>query len=169
MAILNLIYYPDSRLRNFSKPVKKIDEKVKKLVSDMFETMYFNEGIGLAAPQVGINLEIITINLKKKKEIILINPKIIDQSSDSSYIEEGCLSIPDQRARIKRNNFIKIEALNILGKKVKFSAKSLLSICIQHEIDHLKGKLFIDYLSEFKKKRIKKKMLKLNKFNTIKK
>ncbi|HET9678739.1 MAG: peptide deformylase [Buchnera aphidicola (Tetraneura akinire)] len=163
MSILNLIYYPDNRLRTLSKPVKKIDKEIKKLISDMFETMYFNEGIGLAAPQVGINLEIITINLKKKKEIVLINPKIIDQSLESSYLEEGCLSIPNQRAKIKRNNFIKIEALNILGKKIEISAQSLLSICIQHEIDHLNGKLFIDYLSNFKKERIKKKILKINK------
>ncbi|CAL4325055.1 Peptide deformylase [Buchnera aphidicola (Eriosoma lanigerum)] len=163
MSVLNLLYYPDPGLRIKAEPVKKMNSKINKIINDMFETMYFQEGIGLAATQVGINLKIIVINIDQIEEIVLINPKLIEKYGNS-YIEEGCLSIPDQRAKINRSNFIKIQAINRIGNKIEITASSLLSICIQHEMDHLEGKLFIDYLSLLKQNRIEKKIKKLYKF-----
>ncbi|QCI22924.1 peptide deformylase [Buchnera aphidicola] len=164
MSLLKILYYPDMRLRLIAKPVNKIDQKIQEIAENMINTMHQEEGIGLAATQVNIQLQIIVINTmeKEKNNLVLINPKIIEKEGNIS-IEEGCLSIPEYRASIPRYNYIKVQAINLHGKKIEMEAKSIVSICIQHEIDHLKGKLFIDYLSQFKRERIQKKFTKLNK------
>ncbi|QCI24001.1 peptide deformylase [Buchnera aphidicola (Macrosiphoniella sanborni)] len=164
MPFLKILYYPDKRLRLVAKPVTNINKTTNEIINNMIDTMNQEDGIGLAATQVNIQLQIIVTNTMKKKEnnLVLINPKIIEKEGNIS-IEEGCLSIPEYRASIPRFNYIKVQALNRDGKKIEIEAKSILSICIQHEIDHLKGKLFIDYLSQFKKDRIEKKFKKLKK------
>lgn len=147
MSIKNIIQYPDQRLRLIAKPVKKINTYIKKIINDMFDTMYANNGIGLAATQINIQKKIIIINAIKTQEnpLILINP-IILKKKGIIKTEERCLSIPKKKAYISRFKEIKIQALNYNGKKIQLKAKKLLSICIQHEIDHLLGKLFIDYV-----------------------
>ena len=130
----------------------------------MIDTMYQEEGIGLAATQVNIQLQIIVINTmeKEKNNLVLINPKIIKKEGSIS-IEEGCLSIPKYRTSVPRYNYIKVQAINFYGEEIEIETESIVSICIQHEIDHLKGKLFIDYLSKFKRDRIQKKIKKFKK------
>ncbi|AEO08828.1 peptide deformylase [Buchnera aphidicola str. Ak (Acyrthosiphon kondoi)] len=164
MSLLKILYYPDTRLRLIAKPVNEVNKKIKKIVNNMIDTMYQEEGIGLAATQVNIQLQIIVINTmeEEKNNLVLINPKIIKKEGNIS-IEEGCLSIPEYRASIPRYNYIKVQAINIYGEKIEIEAESILSICIQHEIDHLQGKLFIDYLSKFKRERIQKKIQKKRK------
>ncbi|CAL4324994.1 Peptide deformylase [Buchnera aphidicola (Eriosoma grossulariae)] len=166
MSVLNLLYYPDPGLRIKAQPVKIFNNQINKIIHDMFDTMYAQDGIGLAAPQVGINLKIIVININQMEEIVLINPQLIEYFGNS-YVEEGCLSIPDQRSKINRSQTIKIKAINKQGEKIEIIASSLLAICIQHEMDHLEGKLFIDHLSLIKKQRIEKKIKKLIKLNKI--
>ncbi|WP_348666390.1 peptide deformylase [Arsenophonus symbiont of Ornithomya chloropus] len=162
MSILNILYYPDERLRNIATTVKKIDSNIQHIVNDMFETMYEKKGIGLAATQVNINKRIIVIDISTSfsEKLTLINPVILEKSG-SIKSQEGCLSIPEQHAFISRYKYIKIKAFNINGKEFELKNDSLLSICIQHEIDHLNGKLFIDYLSALKRQRILKKLNKL--------
>ena len=164
MSVLKILYYPDQRLRLIAKPVEKITKEIYKITNNMIDTMYQEEGIGLAATQVNIQLQIIVIHKtdSTEKNLILINPKIIEKKGSIS-IEEGCLSIPEYRAFVPRFNYIKIQAINLNGNTVEIEADSILSICIQHEIDHLNGKLFIDYLSELKRERILKKFIKLKK------
>ncbi|QCI25114.1 peptide deformylase [Buchnera aphidicola (Rhopalosiphum padi)] len=164
MSVLKILQYPDQRLRLIAKPIKKITKEIHNIANNMIDTMYQEEGIGLAAIQVNIQLQIIVINKINQKEdhLILINPKIIERKGSIS-IEEGCLSIPEYRAFVPRFNYIKIQALNLNGDKKEIEADSILSICIQHEIDHLNGKLFIDYLSELKKERILKRINKIKK------
>ncbi|WMY94966.1 MAG: peptide deformylase [Arsenophonus sp.] len=168
MSILNILYYPDDRLRNIATTVKKIDSKIQNIVHDMFETMYHKKGIGLAATQVNINKRIIVIDISRSfsKKITLINPVILETSGFIKS-EEGCLSIPNQHAFISRYKYIKIKASNIDGKEFELKNDSLLSVCIQHEIDHLNGKLFIDYLSPLKRERILKKIKKLQRIKKI--
>ncbi|WP_343152586.1 peptide deformylase [Buchnera aphidicola] len=143
---MKILLYPDKRLRKRAKPVQKINEKIKIIINDMFKIMECNEGIGLAATQVDIHLQIIVIGKINNlcNPFALINPKIIKKSG-SSGIEEGCLSIPKKKIFVPRYEKIKIKGINEKGEKIIFTAKSLLSICIQHEIDHLIGKLIIDY------------------------
>ncbi|CAL4325556.1 Peptide deformylase [Buchnera aphidicola (Protaphis terricola)] len=165
MSVLKILQYPDSRLKIIAKPINKITKEIKKISYDMLDTMYKKEGIGLAATQVNIPLQIIVVrsnNNNKKPYLILINPEIIEKKGNIS-IEEGCLSIPEYRAFIPRSKYIKVKAINLYGNLIEIEAKSILSVCIQHEIDHLKGKLFIDYLSLLKQERIKKKIRKINK------
>ncbi|QCI25680.1 peptide deformylase [Buchnera aphidicola (Sitobion avenae)] len=166
MSFLKILYYPDSRLRLIAEPVNEVNKKIQTIAKNMIDTMYKEEGIGLAATQVNIQLQIIVVNVikEKKNNLVLINPEIIEQSGSIS-IEEGCLSIPEYHASIPRSNYIKVQAINLYGEKIEIEAKSIVSICIQHEIDHLKGKLFIDYLSKFKQERIQKKFKKLKKRN----
>lgn len=164
MSVLKILRYPNQQLRLIAKPVIKINSKVHNIIDNMIETMHQEEGIGLAATQVDIQLQIVVISKldQKKDNLILINPKIIEKKGSIS-IEEGCLSIPEYRAFVPRSNYIKVQALNSHGNNIEIEANSLLSICIQHEVDHLQGKLFIDYLSELKKSRIQKKIKKINK------
>ena len=167
MSKKKILTLPDPILRKTSEPVEKIDKKVKNLMDDMLETMYAAPGIGLAAVQIGILKRIIVIDLakegEKKKPIFIVNPEIISQSSDLVSYEEGCLSIPNQFAEVERPNTCKIKFLDYEGNKKELEAKGLLSTCIQHEIDHLNGILFIDYLSKLKKEMIIKKVKKQKK------
>ncbi|UNB92360.1 MAG: peptide deformylase [gamma proteobacterium endosymbiont of Trioza apicalis] len=150
MSILKLLIYPDKKLRKIAKPVKKINYVIKQNIKNMFKTMYKKKGIGLAATQININKQIIVIDISKNKNknIVLINPIIINKYGDYS-INEGCLSIPKYYAYIKRAKKIIVKAININNKIYIFKAKNLLAVCIQHEIDHLLGRLFIDYLPLF--------------------
>jgi peptide deformylase len=166
MSLLKILYYPDKRLRLVAKPIREINENIKNIANNMMDTMYQENGIGLAATQVNIPLQIIVISAmeKEKNNLILINPQIIKKEGNIS-IEEGCLSIPEYRAFVPRFNYITVQALNLYGEKIKIKTDSIVSICIQHEIDHLEGKLFIDYLSKIKQERIYKKFKKIEKRN----
>ena len=157
--ILNILKYPDERLRTIAKPVVSVDETIKQKVRDMFETMYDASGVGLAATQVNFHQRIIVIDIsvQRNEPICLINPEIIEKSGEIES-EEGCLSVPDYSAKIIRANDIKVLALNLDGETSEFDAGEALSICIQHEIDHLDGILFVDHLSKLKQKRLKKKV-----------
>ena len=167
MSKKKILTLPDPILRKTSEPVEKINKTIKNLMDDMLETMYAAPGIGLAAVQIGILKRIIVIDLakegEKKKPIFIVNPEIISQSSDLVSYEEGCLSIPNQFAEVERPNTCKIKFLDYEGNKKELEAKGLLSTCIQHEIDHLNGILFIDYLSKLKKEIIIKKAKKQKK------
>ncbi|QCI21773.1 peptide deformylase [Buchnera aphidicola (Hyadaphis tataricae)] len=163
MSLLKILSYPDERLRMIAKPVNDINEKIKTIANNMIETMYQKNGIGLAAVQVNIPLQIIVVKKmeNQKNDLILINPEIIKKKGSVST-EEGCLSIPEYRSSVPRSKYITVKTSNIYGKEIEFEATSILSICIQHEIDHLYGKLFIDYLSKFKRQRLRKKIEKMN-------
>ena len=156
--ILNILKYPDKRLRTIAKPVVRVDETIKQQVKDMFETMYEAPGIGLAATQVNFHQRIIVIDISDQcnEPICFINPEIIEKSGEIQW-EEGCLSVPDYYENVIRYNDIKVQALNQLGETFELEASEMLSVCIQHEIDHLNGILFVDYLSKLKQKRLKKK------------
>ncbi|MGP1958583.1 MAG: peptide deformylase [Arsenophonus sp. NC-CH8-MAG3] len=162
MSVLNILHYPDERLRKIAKPVKKVDAEIKRIVNDMLETMYEEGGIGLAATQVNIHQRIILIDVSKyrNEKLILINPVILERSGKTG-IKEGCLSVPEERAFIPRSKRLKIKALDVNGKEFKLEIDDLLAICIQHEIDHLNGKLFIDYLSASKRQYIRCKIKKI--------
>ena len=162
MAILDVLRFPDERLRTVAAPVETITPELQQIVDDMFETMYAEEGIGLAATQVDIHQRIIVIDVSEDREdqLVLINPEILEQSG-STGIEEGCLSVPGSRALVPRAEQIKIRALDRNGKPFELEADDLLAICIQHEMDHLVGKLFVDYLSPLKRQRIRQKLEKM--------
>ena len=164
MAVLHVLHYPDERLRTVAKPVEKVDAEIQKIVDDMFETMYLEEGIGLAATQVDIHQRIIVIDISETRDqkLVLINPELLDQEGDTG-IEEGCLSIPEQRAFVPRAERVKVRALDYNGQPFELESDDLLAICIQHEMDHLVGKLFVDYLSPLKRQRIRQKVEKLDK------
>ncbi|ENN8405393.1 TPA: peptide deformylase [Proteus mirabilis] len=164
MAVLHVLHYPDERLRTIAKPVEKVDAEIQKIVDDMFETMYLEEGIGLAATQVDIHQRIIVIDISETRDqkLVLINPELLEQEGDTG-IEEGCLSIPEQRAFVPRAERVKVRALDYNGQPFELEADDLLAICIQHEMDHLVGKLFVDYLSPLKRQRIRQKVEKLDK------
>ena len=156
--ILNILKYPDKRLRTIAKPVVSVDETIKQQVKDMFETMYEATGIGLAATQVNFHKRIIVIDISDQcnEPICLINPEIIEKSGEIEW-EEGCLSVPDYYENVIRANDIQVQALNQHGETFELEASEMLSVCIQHEIDHLDGILFVDHLSKLKQKRLKKK------------
>jgi len=156
--ILNVLKYPDKRLRTIAKPVVSVDETIKQQVKDMFETMYEAPGIGLAATQVNFHKRIIVIDISDQcnQPICLINPEIIEKSGEIEW-EEGCLSVPDYYENVIRANDVKVQALNQHGEIFELEASETLSVCIQHEIDHLDGILFVDHLSKLKQKRLKKK------------
>jgi len=152
------IKYPDERLRTIAKPVVSVDETIRQQVKDMFETMYEAPGIGLAATQVNFHQRIIVIDISDQcnEPICLINPEVIEKSGEIQW-EEGCLSVPDYYENVIRANDIKVQALNQHGETFELEASEMLSVCIQHEIDHLDGILFVDHLSKLKQKRLKKK------------
>ena len=159
MSLLNILEFPDARLRTVAKPVAKIDEAAKKLIGDMLETMYAADGVGLAATQVNVHLRIIVIDLQRDggDPLILVNPEIevLDQSTCPT--EEGCLSVPGFTETVNRHENVRVRALNKEGQAFELEPQGLLAVCIQHEIDHLNGRLFVDYLSSFKQERLKKK------------
>ncbi|MFT5608367.1 MAG: peptide deformylase [Arenicella sp.] len=161
MAILDILVYPDPRLRKLAKSVLEVDDKIRQLVSNMTETMYDAEGIGLAATQVDVHQQVIVIDISETRDqiLVLINPKIVKQDGEQVY-DEGCLSVPEYYAPVTRAQNIEITALDQSGKQFELAAEGLLAICIQHEMDHLVGKVFVDYLSRLKQDRIRKKLIK---------
>lgn len=161
MAIREILTFPDPRLRKQAVPVSEVDRKLRKLADDMFETMYEAPGIGLAAVQIGEPLRLVVIDLSEEKNqpLCLINPTIVRREGEMEW-EEGCLSVPGIFDQVKRASKIEVEALDLDGKRFRLEADGLLAVCIQHELDHLEGKLFIDYLSSLKRERIRKKLLK---------
>jgi peptide deformylase len=163
MAILTILNYPDPRLHTVAKPVQVVDATIQRLVADMAETMYAAPGIGLAATQVNQHVQLILVDTSKEQNDlqVLINPKIVAKSGEQDY-EEGCLSVPGVYESVTRAEKITVEALDRSGKKFKLDAEGLLAVCIQHEMDHLLGKVFVEYLSPLKRNRIKNKMLKLS-------
>jgi len=164
MALRNIITLPDRRLRLVSKPVEGIDDSIRRLVADMFETMYEAPGIGLAAIQIGEQLRVITIDLAKKDESqqpeVFINPEILWTSEERDTYEEGCLSIPEYYEEVERPASVKVRYLGLDGASHEVEAAGLLATCLQHEIDHLNGVLFIDHLSKLNRSRIIKKFTK---------
>jgi peptide deformylase len=164
MALRDILILPDKRLRQVSKPVGKIDSSIKKLVADMFETMYDAPGIGLAAIQIGEPRRIVTMDLSKKEgetqPQVFINPEIVDESDDKSVHEEGCLSIPEYYEEVERPASVTVKYLDLDGKPHEVKATGLFATCIQHEIDHLNGVLFIDHISKLKRDRVVKKFTK---------
>ena len=164
MALRDILILPDKRLRQVSEPVKKIDAGVRKLVEDMFETMYEAPGIGLAAIQIGESKRVITMDLAKKDDPkdpqVFINPEILWTSEDKAIYEEGCLSIPEYYSDVERPAQVKVKYLDLEGKAHELEASGLLATCLQHEIDHLNGVLFIDHLSKLKRDRVVKKFAK---------
>ncbi len=163
MAILTILNYPDPRLHTVAKPVQAVNMEIQRLVSDMAETMYAAPGIGLAATQVNQHVQLILVDTSKEQNDlqVFINPKIAAKSGEQDY-EEGCLSVPGIYENVTRAEKITVEALDVNGKKIKLNAEGLLAVCIQHEMDHLLGKVFVEYLSPLKRNRIKSKMLKLS-------
>ncbi len=161
MALLDIICYPDKRLRKIAKPVEKVDDSIRRLLDDMFETMYAAPGIGLAATQVDVHQQVIVIDISEEKNqpLCLINPQILE-TAGTEMCEEGCLSVPDIHELVERAATVKVKALDRQGESFVLDADELLAVCIQHEIDHLSGKLFVDYLSSLKLQRVKKRLLK---------
>lgn len=161
MAILDILNYPDSRLHTVAKPVKEVNAAIRHLIEDMAETMYAAPGIGLAATQVNQHIQLLIIDTSETKDQlqVFINPKILERDGEQVY-EEGCLSVPGIYESVTRAEKILVEALDKEGKKFTLEAHGLLSVCIQHEMDHLLGKVFVEYLSPLKRNRIKNKMLK---------
>jgi len=164
MAIRDIIILPDKRLRLPSEPVKRIDGSIRALVEDMFETMYDAPGIGLAAIQVGVAKRIVTMDLSKKDDEraphVFINPEVVWASDEKSTYEEGCLSIPEYYEEVERPAQVKVKYLDLDGKEHEIEASGLLATCLQHEIDHTNGVLFIDHISKLKRDRVTKKFIK---------
>ena len=163
MAKLTILNYPDPRLHTVAKPVKEVNDDVRKLIADMAETMYAAPGIGLAATQVNQHVQLILVDTSKEQNNlqVFINPKILAKNGEQEY-EEGCLSVPGVYETVTRAENITVEALDGNGKKFKLKADGLLAVCVQHEMDHLVGKVFVEYLSPLKRNRIKAKMVKHN-------
>ena len=159
MAILDVLSFPDERLRTVAKPVEEVNDEIKQLVSDMFETMKDENGIGLAATQVNRHVQVVVMDVSEDQNEprVFINPEIM-RKDGSTISEEGCLSVPGNYAKVERAESITVKALDQNGESFELDAEGLLAICIQHELDHLKGKLFIDYLSPLKRQRIRKKL-----------
>ncbi|MGF1888242.1 peptide deformylase [Photobacterium profundum] len=166
MSLLQVLTFPDERLRTIAKPVEAITPEIQNIVDDMLETMYDEEGIGLAATQVDIHQRIVVIDISEERDqpMVLINPEITDKRGEDG-IEEGCLSVPGSRALVPRAAEVSVKALDRDGNPLSFEADDLLAICVQHELDHLAGKLFVDYLSPLKRQRIKQKLEKMKRFN----
>ena len=163
MSLRTILHYPDNRLRQVCPEHTEYDESLKLLVSDMFETMYHEKGIGLSAIQINVITRVITIDVSKERneQLVLINP-IITEKKDPIFFDEGCLSVPGFYEKVERYNYITVEANDVNGKKFSLDASELLAVCIQHEMDHLDGKLFVDYLSDMKRSKIEKGLLKQN-------
>ena len=164
MALLNILHFPDPRLRKVAKTVDIYDADLKQLVSDMFETMYEAPGIGLAATQVDrhIRLLVMDVSEARNQPMCLVNPKVVAADGEEET-DEGCLSVPGFYEKVKRAGHIQVKAFNEDGEAMDFEAEGLESVCIQHEIDHLDGKLFVDYLSNLKRNRIRSKLIKMDK------
>ena len=162
MALLPILCFPDPKLHTVAKPVLEVDERIRALVADMLQTMYDAKGIGLAATQVDVHERLIVIDVSEERDdpLVLINPQLVWTSSETHLNEEGCLSVPGIYDGVERFDAVTVSGLNSEGKSLVIEAQDLLSVCIQHEMDHLMGKVFVEYLSPMKRDRIKKKMLK---------
>ena len=162
MAHLPILRYPDPRLHTVAKPVREVDERIRRLVDDMLETMYAAEGVGLAATQVDVHERVIVIDTSEARDDprVLINPQLVWQSEEMSFADEGCLSVPQIYDKVQRHARVTVRALNRDGQSYQFDADGLLAVCVQHEMDHLVGKVFVEYLSPLKRNRIKSKMVK---------
>ena len=181
MAVLPLVIAPDERLSQRSEPVKEVNDEIKKLAEDMLETMYANNGIGLAAVQVGVMKRVIVVDVewgssryegddketKPGKPIVLINPEIVGESDDISTYNEGCLSFPDQYSEVKRPEVVTIRYLDKDGKEQTKKVDGLLATCIQHEIDHINGVVFVDHISKLKRDMILRKLKKAKKLGSV--
>ena len=161
MARLPIIEFPDPRLRTVAKPVEVVDTRLRQLIDDMFETMYEAPGIGLAATQVDVHVRLLVLDISEEKTqpMVLINPEILSSEGSQVY-QEGCLSVPGIYADVKRANSISVRALDRDGRPFEITTDGLLAVCIQHEMDHLAGKVFVDYLSPLKRELVKKKLAK---------
>jgi peptide deformylase len=162
MALLNVLCYPDPRLHQVAKPVAQVDARIKKIVADMADTMYEAPGVGLAATQVDIHERIVVIDISDEQNDlkVFINPEIIWSSADKKSWREGCLSVPDFYDEVERPSQVRVKALDVDGKEFELDADGLLAVCLQHEIDHLQGKVFVAYLSILKRTRISQKLKK---------
>ncbi len=162
MPILNILRYPDPRLHKIAKPITVFDERLKKLSLDKAETMYDAPGVGLAAPQIDVHEQLVVIDISETNSelLVLINPEIIWASEERKVYDEGCLSVPGIYDGVERPAEVKVRALDIEGQPFELHADGLLAVCVQHEMDHLIGKVFVEYLSPLKRNRIKTKMLK---------
>lgn len=159
MANLTILHFPDERLRTIAKPVEHVDDALRALIDDMFETMYDAPGIGLAATQVNVHKRLVVIDVSEEKNepLVFINPEILEKEGEEE-MDEGCLSVPGIYEKVQRADHIKVRALDRNGEPFELETGGLLAVCIQHEIDHLDGKLFVDYLSSLKRQRIRKKL-----------
>jgi peptide deformylase len=164
MALLNILHFPDPRLRTIARPVNEFDENLRNLVADMFETMYEAPGIGLAATQVDRHIRLLVMDVSEghDRPMCLINPQILMAEGDEET-DEGCLSVPGFYEKVRRADRIRVRAFDESGVSSEFEAEGLEAVCIQHEMDHLDGKLFVDYLSNLKRNRIRSKLIKMNK------
>lgn len=162
MAKLTILRYPDPRLHTVAKPVDEVDDRTRRLVDDMLESMYAAEGVGLAATQVDVHQRVIVIDTSEARDDprVLINPELVARSDDMVTGDEGCLSVPEIFDKVPRHAKVTVRALNRDGETCEFEAEGLLAICVQHEMDHLLGKVFVDYLSPLKRSRIRTKMMK---------
>jgi len=162
MAKLHILRFPDPRLHTVAKPVAQVDARIRQLVDDMLETMYAADGVGLAATQVDVHERVIVIDTSETRNDprVMINPEITARSEEMTFSDEGCLSVPQIYDKVKRHARVSVRAMDRSGEWVEFEADGLLSICVQHEMDHLIGKVFVEYLSSLKRDRIKTKMLK---------
>ena len=161
MPILNILRYPDARLHKVAAPVTVFDEALKKLVADMADTMYAAPGIGLAATQVDVHKQVIVVDVSERRDslVVLVNPEIVEATGESD-IEEGCLSVPGIYELVQRAERVKVRAYDRNGKAFTLEAQGLLAVCIQHEMDHLQGKVFVEHLSQLKQQRIRAKLAK---------
>ena len=162
MALLQILCYPDPRLHTVARPVDAVDARVRRLVDDMLETMYAADGVGLAATQVDVHERVIVIDTEPnlKRPHVLINPELVARSQELAVTDEGCLSVPEIYDKVQRHAQVTVRALNRAGETVQYEASGLLAVCVQHEMDHLLGKVFVEYLSPLKRDRIRTKMLK---------
>jgi len=162
MALLTILRYPDSRLHTVARPVTKVDDRIRRLADDLIETMYAAEGVGLAATQVDVHERVIVMDTSEQHDhpVVLINPEIIQRSEEMLVSEEGCLSVPQIYDKVERHAKVTVRALNREGEPFEMEAEDLAAVCVQHEMDHLIGKVFVEYLSLLKRTRIKTKMLK---------
>jgi peptide deformylase len=162
MAQLNILNYPDPRLHKVAREVGQVDARIRQLVADMLETMHAADGVGLAATQVDVHERVIVIDVSPQRDqpLVLINPQIVWRSDEMVFAEEGCLSVPAIYDEVQRHARVKVSALDREGKNFEIEAAELLAVCVQHEMDHLLGKVFVEYLSPLKRNRIRTKLLK---------
>ena len=162
MPKLTILRYPDPRLHTVAKPVAQVDDRIRRLIDDMLETMYEADGVGLAASQVDVHERVLVIDTsdRRAKPLVLVNPELMSVSAEQVIDEEGCLSVPSVYDKVSRAAQVRVRALGRNGEPFEFDAEGLLAKCVQHEMDHLLGKVFVDYLSPLKRTRIKTKMLK---------